>query len=177
VYAAVTIPRRVDGTIDESSLAKSLEFLVSRGIQGFALNGATGEYCLTSPEELQKILALAKGLMTGSRKFVCGIGSGSIRGSLDRGKIAMEAGAIAVLLPMPFFYPYAQDDLDTFCREVAGQLSIPILLYNLPQFTSALAPSTVRSLITECPNIIGIKDSSGNLDILRMLSHEGIDAA
>jgi 4-hydroxy-tetrahydrodipicolinate synthase len=50
------------------------------------------------------------------------------------------------------------------------------MLYNLPLFTSALAPSTVRSLITECPNIVGIKDSSGSLDILRILSREGIDA-
>ena len=53
VYAAAATPRHEDGTLDEAAFRGQLEFLMQRGIQGFAINGATGEFCLTTPEELQ----------------------------------------------------------------------------------------------------------------------------
>jgi 4-hydroxy-tetrahydrodipicolinate synthase len=81
-----------------------------------------------------------------------------------------------LLLPMPYFFPYQQGDLEQFCRCVAASVSIPVLLYNLPQFTSGLQKETVHTLISEVPNIIGIKDSSGSLEILRHLTEHGIDA-
>ena len=77
---------------------------------------------------------------------------------------------------MPYFFPYQQEDLEAFSRTVAASTTLPILLYNLPQFTSGLTAETVRTLITEVPNIIGIKDSSGSLDILRDLTHHLPDA-
>ena len=78
----------------------------------------------------------------------------------------MEHGARALLLPMPHFFPYSQDDLYAFCAAAAGRLDAPMLLYNLPRFTTPLELETVRCLIDAVPNIIGIKDSSGSLAIL-----------
>jgi 4-hydroxy-tetrahydrodipicolinate synthase len=75
---------------------------------------------------------------------------------------------------MPYFFPYAQTDLAAFCRKVAVAVETPILLYNLPQFTSPLEPETSVRLIQECETIVGIKDSSGSLDTLRMLTERGI---
>jgi len=84
--------------------------------------------------------------------------------------------ARAVLLPMPHFYRYEQNDLEAFVHAVSEQLEVPILLYNLPQFSTGLEPATVRRLIKYCPNVIGIKDSGGSLDILRDLTEAGTDA-
>lgn len=176
VYAAVSTPRHADGRLDECSLRKSIEFLLERGIRGFALNGATGEYCLTTPGEIRRILAVARETMAEGAGFVCGIGSAGIRGCLDQGALAIEGGARAVLLPMPHFFPYEQDDLEVFCREVSERLPAPVLLYNLPQFTSGLQAATVETLIRECPNIAGIKDSSGSLEILRSLTRARVEA-
>jgi 4-hydroxy-tetrahydrodipicolinate synthase len=176
VWAAAGTPRRADGTLDEDLLLRELDFLMSRGIRGFAVNGATGEYCLTTPAELETIVEVTREATRGRAEFVCGIGAPGIHGSVERGRIAMAGGAKAVLLPMPFFFPYSQDDLDTFCRETAARLDTRILLYNLPRFTSGLEPATVCTLIRECDNIVGIKDSSGNLDILRALTSEGLEA-
>jgi 4-hydroxy-tetrahydrodipicolinate synthase len=74
-----------------------------------------------------------------------------------------------VLLPTPSFFPYAQDDVLAFCTAVEAGLSIPIILYNLPQFTTGFEILAVRALAVRS-GIIGIKDSSGLLDICRSLS-------
>jgi 4-hydroxy-tetrahydrodipicolinate synthase len=70
---------------------------------------------------------------------------------------------------MPSFFPYRQDDLHAFCTAVANALPIPVLLYNLPQFTSGLTVDTVLSLLQH-GNIAGVKDSSGSLDIVQAMS-------
>ena len=71
---------------------------------------------------------------------------------------------------MPCFFPYRQDDLQSYVSAVASELDLPILLYNLPQFTSGLEVDTVMSLFADHPGILGIKDSSGSLDIVRAIT-------
>jgi 4-hydroxy-tetrahydrodipicolinate synthase len=175
VRAAIGIPRDEAGQLDEPSLRSSIEFLMGRGIRGFAINGATGEYCLTTPAELMRVVAATAEVTQGHADFICGIGSAGISGCLENARIAARGGARALLLPMPHFFSYEQTDLDAFCRAVAQRAEAPILLYNLP-FNSPLMPETVRALIEDCPNIIGIKDSIGNVEILRALTLARVDA-
>jgi 4-hydroxy-tetrahydrodipicolinate synthase len=170
VYAAPITPRDADGRLDAAVLAHMLEFLMERGVRAFAINGATGEYCLNSQAELGRLLETVARTLAGKARFLCGIGAAGFHGAVENGRLAMAAGADAVLLPMPHFFPYEQDDLRAFCLEVAARLSTDILLYNLPQFTSGLANDTVFELIRTCPSIRGIKDSSGSLDLLRELT-------
>jgi len=176
IYAAVLSPRLADDSIDTGALTKLIRFLVSKGITTFAINGATGEFCLTTPEHLQVLFSTMRSASDGKAQILCGVGAPGIAGTLALSKVAESNGAHALLLPMPYFFPYRQEDLDLYCRKTANGTSLPILLYNLPQFTSGLEKETVRTLITEVPNIIGIKDSSGSLDILRDLCDYGVDA-
>lgn len=175
VYAAVLTPRQPNGTLDENGLAGLLGFLSNKGLDGFAFNGATGEFCLTTPVELDRILTIARRVLGDCAPWVCGIGSAGLAGCVELGTIAARHGARAVLLPMPYFFPYEQADLEAFCREAARQIPSPCLLYNLPQFTTGLEPQTSLRLIAECPEIMGIKDSSGSLDTLRMLTRDRLD--
>ena len=165
VYAAVLVPRFPDGKLDAGGFRAILEFLRTRRLTKVVVNGATGEYCLTAPEELAQMLAICREAMPGG-EVLCSIGAAGLAGCLELGRIAMEQGARALLLPMPHFFPYAQDDLRTFCTAVAARLDAPMLLYNLPRFTTPLELDTVRALIDAVPNILGIKDSSGSLTIL-----------
>jgi len=107
-----------------------------------------------------------------NQELLCGIGAPSLAGCIELGRAAILGGADALLLPMPHFFPYSQDDLRAFCTAVARELDAPVLLYNLPRFTTPLEMETVRELIATVPNIIGIKDSSGSLEILRSLPAE-----
>lgn len=176
VYAAVLTPRHADTSVDVPALRTLIEFLMDQGIYAFAMNGATGEFCLTSPEQLRLILTTVKKAGKGRAKILCGIGAAGTVATVELAAIAEEEQVQGLLLPMPYFFPYRQEDLDSFCRTVASSTTLPVLLYNLPQFTSGLEKETVRALITEVPNIIGIKDSSGSLDILRDLTLHNVDA-
>ncbi len=121
------------------------------------------------------MLAIAGETVAGRADYFCGIGSAAVQGCIEKGRIAMQGGAKCLLLPLPHYFPYEQDDLDVFCRKVADTVSLPVLLYNLPQFTNnTFQPATVVNLITEVPNIGGIKDSSGSLEVLRAMTREGI---
>ena len=169
-------PRLMDDSVDVPALRKLIEFLMAQGISSFAMNGATGEFCLTTPEQLRVVLAAVHEVSNGRARILCGVGAAGTTRAIDLAAVAQSEYVQGLLLPMPYFFPYEQDDLDSFSRTVAASTELPILLYNLPQFTSGLEKETVRNLITEVPNIIGIKDSSGSLDILRDLTAHEIDA-
>lgn len=171
-HAAVLTPRNADHFIDDAALRSLLRFHMKSGLKGFAIGGATGEFCSLTEDELRHILEVVAETVEHQATFVAGIGAADLHGTLRRGEIARKAGAKAVLLSMPYFFPYAQDDLDAFARAVASTLDLPILLYNLPQFTSGLNPELTLELIQTCPSIIGIKDSSGSLETLRLLTRE-----
>ncbi len=176
VYAAVLTPRHADHSVDAPTLRGLLRFLVDQDVTGFALNGATGEFPLTTPAQLDELLTVARNEVGADARILCGIGAAGSHGSIALADLAQSHDVQGLLLPMPYFFPYHQEDLDAFCRTVAAGTSLPVLLYNLPQFTSGLAKETVHKLIIDVPNIIGIKDSSGSLDILQHLTDEGVEA-
>jgi 4-hydroxy-tetrahydrodipicolinate synthase len=168
VYAAVLVPRSAAGELDEPGFRGILEFLAAGSVPRVVINGATGEYPCSTPRELARLLSIARQSTAGAEMF-CGIGAPSLAGCLELGRAALDGGASTLLLPMPYFFPYAQDDLEAFCTAVACSLNAPMLLYNLPRFTTPIEGETVGRLIAAVPNIIGIKDSSGSLTILRSL--------
>ena len=89
-----------------------------------------------------------------------------MRQAIELGETALEAGSRALLLPMPMFFRYEQEDLEAYCAHVSGALRAPCLLYNLPDFTNGLASATVLNLLQEAEFIVGIKDSSGSVENL-----------
>lgn len=176
VYAALLSPRRADGAVDLDALRHQVNLPARELLAGYALNGATGEFTCASPEELAQTLKVARNAAP-QAQILAGIGAGDVHGAVLRGTIAKDEGADAVLLPMPAFFPYRQDDLRAFSMAVADAVPLPVLLYNLPQFTSGLDVDTVLSLLREHDNIAGIKDSSGSLDIVRAMTVEKVAGA
>ena len=169
VFAALLTPRDSDGNVDLDSYRHQVFHLNRTALAGYALNGATGEFPTSTEKELENLLNATREEAPDAQ-LLCGIGAGSLRSVLCRGRIAEAANATAVLLPMPSFFPYRQDDLFSFVSAVASDLNLPILLYNLPQFTSGLDIDTILSLFEKHPNIVGIKDSSGSLEIVRTIT-------
>jgi 4-hydroxy-tetrahydrodipicolinate synthase len=165
LYAAVLTPRDRRGGIDEAAFRGILEFLLNKRISGFVLNGATGEYSVAAVDEVERLLFICRDTAAGRAEFLCGVGSAAFANSAALADIASDCGAAGLLLPMPHFFPYSQDDLKSYSIELAGRARLPVLLYNLPRFTTPLEPATVTALIAEVPNIVGIKDSSGSFDI------------
>jgi 4-hydroxy-tetrahydrodipicolinate synthase len=169
VFTAMTLPRTDEGAVDLQQLTHHMEFLLKAGIDGVVLNGATGEYCLTSADELGAMLRCVREVGGEQMKLIAAVGAADTRETLLRVTAAESAGADGLLLPMPFFFPYQQQDLVAYAEEVAKHAKLPTLLYNLPSFTTPLEPLTTLKLVTEQPQIQGIKDSSGLLDTVRLL--------
>lgn len=168
--AAMGTPRDGDGRLDLAATDRWVEFLLARSISSIVLNGATGECCCSSPSDVKTLLARVRVTAGPKVQLLCGIGSGSLAHSLELGEIAITQGADALLLSMPYFFPYEQDDLVAFSLEVARRLQVPILLYNLPAFTTPLRPETVLEIFKGSPHVIGIKDSSGSTETLTAVS-------
>ena len=171
----MTLARGVAGQLDLDVFARHLQFVAAAGVEGFVLNGATGEYCLTSPDELCQVLARARTVVSPGVKLLAAVGGASLPQTLARVEAAQAAGADALLLPMPYFFPYEQQDLIAFSKQVAEHAELPLLLYNLPDFTTPIEPATTLQLLQETV-IAGIKDSSGGLDTLRLLTGSFQDA-
>jgi len=173
VIAALLTPRRSDGSLDEAALRSNIEFVLASGISGICVNGATGEYVAATLEERRRIVEITQQTMNGRGALVCGIGAARLADTVRAGRDATEAGAGVLLLPPPHFFPYAQDDLAQFYHEAASQVDAPVLIYNLPGFTSPVETPLALRLIETEPQIVGIKDSGPSLNTLEALTGKG----
>jgi 4-hydroxy-tetrahydrodipicolinate synthase len=169
LFAAAVTPRTASGAIDSEAFARILDLLLGAGVDGVCLGGATAEYAHATRQEREALITQAAGRV-GARALLVGIGAASPADVVTLGLASFAAGARAVLLSMPLFFRYAQEDLAAFCRETAGAVGGPVLLYDLPDFTTPLATETVLELLSEESSIVGIKDSSGQRDRIATLA-------
>jgi 4-hydroxy-tetrahydrodipicolinate synthase len=170
VIAAMLTPRVPGAEPDLTALEKNIEFVLERDAAGVCIGGATGEYAGASFEDRRQLLARARAVAGDRGVLICAAGAASLQESLAIAADAEQHGADAVLLPPPHFFPYEPEDVEAFYREAAGCIRLPIVIYNLPAFTTGLAPELVVKLVEEEPNIIGVKDSSGSLTTLAALT-------
>jgi 4-hydroxy-tetrahydrodipicolinate synthase len=161
LFAAVVTPIHADGRIDFGTFDRIVAFLVDAGVSGICIAGATGEYPHFETIDRKAVIRRAAERLPDNRALLVGIGAPSMRHAIALGETAIDAGSQALLLPMPMFFRYQQQDLEAYCARVSGELRAPCLLYNLPDFTNGLAPSTVLDLLRGEEFIVGIKDSSG----------------
>jgi 4-hydroxy-2-oxoglutarate aldolase len=168
-----TTPFDTNGLSDTRALTSNIERWNETGASGYVILGSTGERVHLDERETLEVIAAARASVPAHLAFVVGVGGHGTRGSIAEARRAGEAGADAVLVITPHFYrgqmtPAALRD---HYEAVADASSVPLVLYNIPQNTGvALSPETVARL-GEHANIIGIKDSSGDMvNFLEMLS-------
>lgn len=161
VNVAAITPRRDGPEIDLASAYELLDFLGnSTGVAGIALLGSTGEFTHFSPEERARFIRLA--VKRSRVPVIAGVAHTSLDGAVFLGREAADSGAAALLVMPPFFFRYRQADVRQFFLSFAAQVggSVPIVLYNIPQFGNEIEPATAVELLeTGC--FAGIKDSSG----------------
>jgi 4-hydroxy-tetrahydrodipicolinate synthase len=172
LFAAVATPVDGSGVLDLATLDRLVDFLASAGVDGICVGGATGEYPHFETAERAEVIRRAANRLPRGRALLVGIGAPLPRRVIELGETAMSCGARALLLSMPMFFRYRQDDLQGYCRDVSRRLRAPCLLYDLPEFTNGLAADTVLTLLREEEFVVGIKDSSGREDNLSKLAAE-----
>jgi 4-hydroxy-tetrahydrodipicolinate synthase len=170
LFAAVVTPIHDDGRVDFGTFDRIVAFLVESGVSGICIAGATGEYPHFETADRKAVIRRVAQGLPDDRALLVGIGAPSIRHTIALGEAAIEAGSRALLLPMPMFFRYEQQDLEAYCAYVSGELRAPCLLYNLPDFTNGLAPDTVLNLLRGEEFVVGVKDSSGQLENLAIFA-------
>ena len=169
VIAALLLPRDDLGRPEWGAFERNARFVLDMGAVGLCVNGATGEFAGASQAERREAVVRAR-RVSGSALVVSGIGGTRWTEILALGREAEGAGADALLVPTPYFFSYALEDLAEFYRRLAVEFGIPLLIYNLPAFTGGLDAALAFQLIQELPGIAGVKDSSGQLDLLELLT-------
>jgi 4-hydroxy-tetrahydrodipicolinate synthase len=170
LFAAVVTPVQEDGRLDLPALDRIVEFLVDAGVSGICLGGATGEYPHFETADRKAMIRRVAERLPRNCGLLVGIGAPSMRYVVELGRAAIDAGSRALLLPMPMFFRYEQQDLEAFSARVSTTLQAPCLLYNLPGFTNGLAPATILNLLRSSEFIVGVKDSSGDSGNLQAFS-------
>jgi 4-hydroxy-tetrahydrodipicolinate synthase len=170
VIAALLLPRDEAGLPEWDEFERLVSFLCSRGVAGVCVNGATGEYARATPEERRTAIAIACRVAAGRAFVIAGEGAACAQAAIRNLREAEAAGAHAHLVPPPCFFHYRDDDIEAYYRAVAAAAERPVFIYNLPAFLTGVSCPTVVELLRTEPRIAGIKDSSGQLDILEHLT-------
>ena len=165
VFAALTTPYAHDGSVSLSDLKQNVHRYNQTELAGYVALGSTGESVLLTRAEMDGVLITVKEAAAKGKRLLAGAGAESTSETIERTKRAAELGYDAALVKTPHYYKpaYKPEVLIAHYRRVADESPIPVMLYSIPQFTGvALAAADVAAL-AEHPNIIGIKDSSGNV--------------
>lgn len=172
-FLAALLNPTVDGEKpDLDALGRNIEFVLAAGADGVCVNGATGEYPRFSSAERRRIVESAQAFLRGRGRLIAGIGAATLDESVALGRHALDSGADALLLPPPHFFRYEPQDTASFYRQASARLDGPILIYNIPAFTSPVEPEWIARLTAAEPNIAGVKDSSGSLAALAALKEQ-----
>lgn len=154
-----------DGKIDRSKLEELVEFHIERGTNALVPAGTTGESATMSHEEHEEVIEIVIKAAKKRIAVMAGAGSNSTAETVRLTRFAKKAGADAVLLVVPYYNRPTQEGLLAHFRTVVQEVSLPAVVYNIPSRTGTnMLPATIIRLAKECPAVVGVKESSGNLD-------------
>lgn len=165
LLTAMITPMHLDGRIDFEEAARVAAHLVKTGSDGIVVAGSTGESpTLTFDEKLDLFRAVREAVGP-AVKVLAGTGTNSTQASIELTRRAEETGVDGVMVVVPYYNKPTQEGLFEHFRAVAEATSLPVMLYNVPGRTGAnLLPATVARLCEAVPNIVAIKEASGNLE-------------
>jgi 4-hydroxy-2-oxoglutarate aldolase len=165
VFPALTTPFADDGSVSLADLKHNIQRYNATDLAGYVVNGSTGESVLLKQAEVEGILVTVKEAASKEKKLIAGTGAESTAETIERTKRAAEIGYDAALVKTPYYYKpsYKPEVYVAHYRHVADESPIPVLLYSVPQFTGVALESAEVILLAQHSNIIGIKESSGNV--------------
>ncbi|MCK4925847.1 dihydrodipicolinate synthase family protein [Candidatus Aerophobetes bacterium] len=177
VIVPIVSPLKEDESIDEEGVEQLVNYSIDNGVTAILVLGTTGEFPVLTSANRRRIIELTLNKVNGRVPVLVGTGSTGTKRAIENTREAAKMGAQATLLSPPYFYEMTQRDILAHYLEVLEQVDIPIMVYNVPFHPELeVKPETVRQLL-EHPNIVGIKDSSGDfsnfLEILELKNVRG----
>ncbi len=164
---ALVTPFHQDGSVNYEKLTEILEEQIAGGTDAIVICGTTGESSTMTHEEHLEVIRYTCEKVAGRIPVIAGTGSNCTREAIDMSRGAEEAGADGLLLVTPYYNKATQKGLIAHYTAIAESVRIPILLYHIPGRTGVtMQPETIVKLCREVPNIVGVKEASGNISAI-----------
>jgi 4-hydroxy-tetrahydrodipicolinate synthase len=162
VLPALVTPFR-DGRVDEAAFVALVERQIAGGVHGLVPVGTTGESATLSHEEHRRVVQLCVETARGRVPVVAGAGSNSTAEAIGLVRHAKEVGADAALVVTPYYNRPSQEGLYAHYRAINDAVDFPVLVYNVPARTSVDISNETLARLAKLPNVVGIKDATGDL--------------
>ncbi len=162
VFPAMATPLTPEEKIDKAGLKSLVRYLIDGGIHGIVALGSTGEFPAMSESMRQDVLETALEEVNGQVPVLIGCGEPGTQRTVDQVKIASATKADALLVAVPFYFNMDQTAVIRHYQTVAEAATLPVVMYNFPQMTKTTFTADTVAQLAKHPNIIGIKDSSGD---------------
>lgn len=172
IFPALTTCFDHNGEVYTAKVLHNVDKLNQVGLSGYTVCGSTAETPLLSSAERLRVMELVKQAAAPGKILIAGVGAESVHETVAMANRAADIGFDVALALTPFYYRTQMHRPDTqalFFRAVADRSKLPVLIYNIPQVTGYDVPVETLAELSHHPNIIGMKDSSGNLDKMRLV--------
>lgn len=167
IITAMITPFKEDLSVDFAALEKLVNHLIENGTDAILVAGTTGETPTLSHEEEREIFTFVKKVVNGRVKIIIGAGSNSTETAVESSKKAKELGADAILTVVPYYNKPSQKGMYEHFSAIAKAVDLPIILYNIPGRTGVnMQPVTIAKLANEFKNIVAVKQSNSDLDLI-----------
>ncbi len=160
---ALITPMRPDGAVDETALARFVDWQIREGTQGLVPVGTTGESPTLSHDEHKRVVEITIEVAKGRVPVIAGAGSNSTSEAVDLAKHAKRAGADAVLVVTPYYNKPTQEGMFLHFTAIADQADIPVIIYNIPGRSVVDMSVETMARLARNRNIVGVKDATANL--------------
>jgi len=162
-------PFDASGELDGAAFRANLRAHIKAGVNGIVTAGSTGEAALLDDEERVRLVELARAMVPAEQWVIAGVGAESTRATIWRARDAAAQGADAVLVVAPHYFgaQMTEEALEAHYRTVADASTVPVILYNIPKYAHFALSAALVARLARHGNIIGIKDSSGDVESLK----------
>jgi 4-hydroxy-tetrahydrodipicolinate synthase len=160
---AIVTPMQEDGSLDKDGLKKLIDWHIAEGTDAIVIVGTTGESATVSVDEHCELIRLAVEHCAGRIPVIAGAGANSTAEAIRLTRFAKEAGADATLQVVPYYNRPTQEGMFRHFSAIAAAVDLPIILYNVPGRTVADMSNETIVRLAQVPNIVGVKDATGNI--------------
>ncbi|NBX02908.1 MAG: 4-hydroxy-tetrahydrodipicolinate synthase [Alphaproteobacteria bacterium] len=162
IYTALITPFK-DGKVDEKAFCEFVQWQIAEGVHGLVPCGTTGESPTLSHEEHNRVIDLCVEVANGKVPVMAGTGSNSTEEAIMTTRHAKKCGASAALVIAPYYNKPTQEGLYQHFKAINDAVDIPIIVYNVPGRTIVDISDDTIARLAELPNIVGLKDATGDL--------------
>ncbi len=174
IWAPMPTPLRKDGSVDRHSIRALVDFLVEGGLDGLLPLGTSGEFALLSHEERRDVLEGVVDQANGRVPIFAGVSDPSPENVIRFSKDAKDAGVDGVIATPPYYYTTTNEGLYQHFRTISQNIDLPLMIYNIPEWTHVFVPLEVVKRLVEEELVVGMKYTEYNfLNLLMFLRSVG----